>query len=83
MPRAPRGSFHFAKAFALVVAPTAEDDVSAPEILVGGGGGGGGGGGALLDAPFAFATSTARTSDVTTLEALGTTLQDEDDPGGG
>ena len=76
MPRAPRGSFHFATAFALVVAPTAEDDVAAPEILVGGGGGG-----ALLDAPFAFATGTART--VTTLEALGTTLEDEDDPGGG
>jgi hypothetical protein len=78
MPRAPRGSFHFATAFALGVAPTAEDDVAAPEILVGGGGGG-----ALLDAPFAFATGTARTSDVTTLEALGTTLEDEDDPGGG
>ena len=33
--------FDFATAFALVVAPTAEDDSAAPEILVGGGGGGG------------------------------------------
>ena len=48
--------FDFATAFALVVAPTAEDDSAAPGIL---GGGGGGGGGAILDAAFAFAAGTA------------------------
>ena len=67
--------FDFATAFALVVAPAAEDDAASPEILAGGGGG------ALQDAAFAF--GTARKSGTTTLEALGTTLEDEDDPGGG
>ena len=66
--------FDFATAFALVVAPAAEDDAASPEILAGGGG-------ALQDAAFAF--GTARKSGTTTLEALGTTLEDEDDPGGG
>ena len=65
--------FDFATAFALVVAHTAEDDSAAPEIR------GGGGGGTILDDAFAFATGTARTSDVTTLEALGTTLVAEDE----
>ena len=68
--------FGFATAFGF--------DVAALEIL-----GGGGGGGTILDgalpddAAFACVTGTARTSGDTTLEALGTTLEDEEKLGGG